>query len=61
MERNWVHIQDGSMDDYDFVFTTQQAIPEGAIITVKGKVSLDRDFGAGYRYDLIVEDAVLAK
>jgi hypothetical protein len=56
MERNWLHIQDGSKNDFDMVVTTNTFVPEGKTITVKAKVSLDRDFGAGYRYDLILED-----
>ena len=59
MGRNWVHLQDGSGEDYDLTITTQERIPEGAIVTLKGKVALNKDFGAGYRYDIIVEEAVL--
>ncbi len=56
MERNWLHLQDGSQNNFDMVVTTNTFVPEGKTITVKAKVSLDRDFGAGYRYDLILED-----
>lgn len=59
MSRNWLHIKDGSKDDYDLVVTTSQGIPEGHTVTLKGKVSLNKDFGAGYKYELIVEDAQL--
>ena len=55
--RNWIHLKDGSMDDYDLVITSTQRVVEGNIIKIEGKVSLDVDFGAGYRYDIIVEDA----
>ena len=59
MNRNWLHLQDGSKDDYDLVATTTTFVPEGKTITIKAKVSLDRDFGAGYKYDLILEEGVL--
>jgi hypothetical protein len=59
MNRNWLHLQDGSKNDYDLVVTTNTFVPEGKNITIKAKVSLDRDFGAGYRYDLILEDGQL--
>lgn len=59
MNRNWLHLQDGSKNDFDLVVTTNTFVPEGQAITIKAKVSLDRDFGAGYRYDLILEEGVL--
>ena len=57
MGRNWIHLQDGSQDDYDFVLTSDVAIPEGHMVTMKGVVVLGKDFGAGYKYDLIIENA----
>ncbi len=61
MGRNWVHIKDGSRDDFDLVCTTDVPVPEGHVITINGLVSLNKDFGAGYVYDIIIEDAVLLK
>jgi hypothetical protein len=61
MGRNWIHLQDGTKDDYDLVLTSSMIIPEGAVITMKGKVALGMDFGAGYKYDILVEDAVMVK
>lgn len=61
MNRNWIHLQDGSMDGYDFVLTSEVDIPAGHAITLKGTVHLNRDFGAGYVYDLIVEDAQVVR
>lgn len=57
MGRNWIHLQDGTKDDYDLVVTSHEVIPVGHTITVTGRVSLDIDFGSGYRYDILVEDA----
>ncbi len=56
MNRNWIHLKDGSMDEYDLVITSDMAVPEGHIVTMKGMVVLDKDFGSGYKYDLIIEN-----
>ena len=56
MGRNWIHLKDGSKDDFDLVITSEHAVPEGHIVTMKGTVVLDKDFGAGYKYDLIIEN-----
>ena len=61
MGRNWVHLKDGSLDDYDFVITTDAAIPEGHVITMTGTVVLNKDFGAGYKYDVIIEDGAIVQ
>ncbi|MCB0519394.1 MAG: hypothetical protein H6577_25460 [Lewinellaceae bacterium] len=59
MGRNWIHLQDGSANNYDLTVTTTENIPLGHTVTLEGTVALDKDFGAGYRYDIIVEGAVL--
>ena len=59
MDRNWIHIKDGSQDDYDLVITSDTYVAEGQLITMEALVSLNKDFGAGYTYDLILEDGVL--
>lgn len=59
MNRNWIHLQDGSKNDYDLVITSNTFVPEGKIITIRALVSLNRDFGAGYRYDLILENGTI--
>ncbi|MCF8238380.1 MAG: GW dipeptide domain-containing protein [Saprospiraceae bacterium] len=61
MNRNWIHIQDGTGDNQDLTVTTAENIPLGAIVTVEGTIALNKDFGAGYRYDLIMEGAVVVK
>lgn len=57
--RNWLHLQDGSGGD--LVVTTRDAAAVGEVVLVSGTLRLERDFGAGYRYDLLVEDARLAR
>ena len=59
MGRNWIHIQDGSGDGLDLTITTTENIQLDAIVSLEGIIALDRDFGAGYRYDIIMEKAVL--
>ncbi|MDX1684634.1 MAG: GW dipeptide domain-containing protein [Saprospiraceae bacterium] len=60
MNRNWVHLQDGSKSSeerLDLTVTTQEVIPVGAIVTMEGIIKTNQDFGAGYRYDIIMEEA----
>lgn len=61
MGRNWVHIQDGTGDEknYDLAITTNDMVKVGDTVTFKGKVSLNKDFGAGYYYEVIIEQANL--
>lgn len=59
MDKNWMHLKDGSKDDYDFVVTSDKAIPVGHNVTFKGTLTVNKDFGAGYQYDIILENAVL--
>ena len=61
MDRNWIHLKDGSKDDFDLVVTSDAFVPEGTSITIKALVTLNKDFGAGYRYDLILENGVIIK
>ncbi|MBT8189056.1 MAG: hypothetical protein KJO29_01405 [Bacteroidia bacterium] len=61
MGRNWIHLKDGSMDSYDLVVTSDKIIPEGQVVTMKGMVVLNKDFGAGYKYEILVEDGELVK
>jgi hypothetical protein len=55
MGRHWIHLKDGSQDDYDLVITSDIIVPEGHTVTMTGIVALNKDFGAGYKYDIILE------
>ena len=59
LDRNWIHLQDGSKDDYDLVITSNTIVPEDSDITIRATVVLNKDFGAGYTYDLILENGIL--
>jgi len=63
LDRNWLHIQDGTgkIDDgsHDLTVTTAGTAKVGDIVTVTGRLAIDKDFGAGYAYKVIVEDATI--
>ncbi|PKQ64744.1 hypothetical protein BZG01_13775 [Labilibaculum manganireducens] len=59
MGKNWIHIQDGSdfEGNFDLTITCKDVASIGQIIEVSGTIALDKDFGAGYTYDVIMEEA----
>ena len=59
MGKNWLHLQDGSGSEgtNDLTVTTTTTVNVGDVVLVSGVVSVDRDFGYGYSYDVIIEDA----
>ncbi len=59
MDKNWLHLQDGSGSEgtNDLTVTTDAVVAVGDLVLVSGVVSVDRDFGFGYSYDVILEDA----
>ena len=63
MSKNWVHIQDGTNSDgnFDLTITTSDVTKVGDVVTFEGTVTLKKDFGAGYYYEVIVEDGKLLK
>ena len=65
MGKNWIHLLDGSGTpegkNNDLTVTTDAAAKVGDVVVAKGTVTTDRDFGAGYTYALLLEDAKLSK
>ena len=63
MDRNWIHLQDGTINgtDYDILVTSKDVASLGEVIVATGKLALDRDFGAGYKYSVVIEDATIAR
>jgi hypothetical protein len=63
MGKNWIHLQDGSgkAEDKsnDILVTTTAQAKIGDVLTFKGVVRTDKDFGAGYAYKVLVEDAIV--
>jgi predicted small lipoprotein YifL len=62
MGRNWLHVRDGSGADgtNDLTATTAADLPAvGTTVLLTGTLALDQDFGMGYQYPVIVQDAEL--
>lgn len=61
MGKNFIHLRDGSGDPKtgtnDLTITLDRPANVGDTLLVEGSVGLDRDIGAGYRYDVLLEDA----
>lgn len=64
MGRNWVHIQDGtgSEGSNKVVFRSLNEVPAvGSVVDAQGTLEIDKDFGFGYFYSVIVEDSTFSK
>jgi hypothetical protein len=63
MGKNWIHLRDGSGSaankTNDVLVTTVNQAKIGDIVTVKGIVRTDQDFGSGYSYKVLIEEAIL--
>jgi hypothetical protein len=61
MGRNWIHIQDGtgSSNDYDLMITSKDIVRVGDVVIAEGTVAINKDFGAGYSYPVMIEDATV--
>jgi hypothetical protein len=62
MGKNWVHIQDGTeyQGGFDLTITTDGQVAVGETVTFEGKIVLDKDFGYGYSYPVLMEEAKIA-
>jgi len=58
MGRNWVHIKDGK-SSYDLTITTNDNVKIDDVVTFEGVITLNKDFGAGYKYPIIMEEGIL--
>ena len=58
MGKTWLHLRDGS-EPGDLTVTTTGSAAVGDLVTVRGKLSIDRGIGAGYNFEIIMEDAVV--
>ena len=59
LDKNWVHIKDGTsfIGKSDLVLTTDKTLKIGDKVTFEGIISADKDFGNGYFFEVIIEDA----
>lgn len=66
MGTDWIHIEDGTGDKANktnkiIVRTTQGDVNVGDELTAKGVLYVNKDFGHGYFYPVIVEEAIITK
>ena len=65
MDKNWIHLRDGTGSaadgTNDVVVTTKDETQIGAVVLVKGVVHTDKDLGSGYSYRVLIEEATLQK
>jgi hypothetical protein len=61
MGKNWIHLQDGTGKDgsRDITVTSQDSAQVGQTVLATGNITYDKDFGAGYVYVAIIEDATI--
>ena len=61
MQKNWFHLRDGSgsAGTNDLTVTTQAIVKIGDVVVARGVLNLDRDFGMGYKYEILLEDATV--
>jgi hypothetical protein len=63
MNTNWFHLQDGTdfEGNFDLTVTSSEIVNQGATVTFEGVITTDKDFGAGYFYPIIMENAKIIK
>jgi len=65
MERNWIHLQDGSGDKAagtgDLTVTSTEEVAPGDVVVATGTLAADKDFGMGYTYKVILENGHFTK
>jgi len=63
MNINWIHIKDGTSFNgkSDVTATSNTEVKLGDTISIEGKVTLDKNFGSGYVYPILIENATIKK
>jgi len=65
MGKNWIHIQDGTGDEArqqnDLVVITTDLPAKDSNVRVEGVLRTDKDFGSGYSYAIVVEEATISQ
>ena len=65
MGKNWLHLRDASgtdaAKDNDLTVITKDVAAVGDVVVATGKVTTNKDFGAGYSYPVVLEDAAVKK
>jgi len=60
MNKNWIHLQDGTESNgkFDLTITSSVDAKVGDVICLEGKIVLNKDFGYGYFFEVMMEDAL---
>ncbi|MBT8223835.1 MAG: hypothetical protein KJN96_11775 [Eudoraea sp.] len=58
LSRNWIHLKDLDGNDKSIVITSQEEVTPGDLVTFRARVAIDKDFGAGYTYEVLLEKGV---
>jgi hypothetical protein len=65
MGKNWIHLQDGSGEEkrknHELVVTSSDLPDVGDVVAVSGTLARDKDFGGGYKYNVIIEEGSVKK
>jgi aspartyl/asparaginyl-tRNA synthetase len=65
MGKNFLHLRDGSgtadKKTNDLTITTADNVAVGDVVTAKGVIVVDKDFGSGYAYPVMIDDAKVSK
>lgn len=65
LNKNWIHLRDGSGsasdNTHDVIVTTNDQAKVGDVVVVKGVVRIDKELGSGYAYKVLIEEATLQK
>jgi len=65
MGKNWIHLRDGSGNPAeksdDLVLTSLELPAVGETVTARGTLYKDKDFGSGYKFSVIMEDARISR
>ena len=63
MGKNWIHLRDGTGSEAnnsnDLLVTSDGQAKVGDVVTISGVVRVDKDFGGGYAYKVMIEDATI--
>ncbi|MBU0731011.1 MAG: hypothetical protein KKE17_00900 [Proteobacteria bacterium] len=59
--KNWLHMQDGTGTSLtnDLTVTTDTIVMVGDTVVSRGILAVDKDFGYGYKYEVILENATV--
>jgi len=57
--KNWIHVRDSSAGD--LTVTTDATVAINDVVIIEGELELDKDYGSGYVYPVILEDAKITK